>query len=568
MILGINTCTQKIEICIVEELSKKSIYYESKEHQKNDSEFILESLNLFLKDFGKSIFDIKKIVCVKGPGSFTAVRIGVIIANTIQSQTNCELFEVDTLQYLNYFCSEDKKLILSAGGKEFYTYENQNINLVNFNDIQNENFEGEISKKQLEKLNIKFNFVGINYSLKDYLVDFTKEKFILKKVDSIEPNYVKEANIDLSGLKKNLEKKSLNKSKEGYFMVLMSFILCFLMTPLIISLYETEVGQIQTYASKKGFMEQKLIKKNLANQIYDNKDWHGKNLNTKLTLSENFNQNIVNKTVQTLISDNLLENFVDCENFALLNANECDVFLNYAYTVPLLNHGYLNEQCSKFDFSNDLNSINSDCSFNRLQISESNFIPLFAEDQIIPENKEIFLRLKQMNLNPDYNLLAINQNDISKVILELNIIQDENIYAPNFTFDNLNEGRQNNLNFELTASKLASSFLFNYIDLNEDIFKINLQSLDFRDIKNIENTFNWENLENAYLKINFPNSIFLDSQENLIKNLDYQLLTNFKIGLDKTIIFNTIEKDGSTYYDSYVHIPVRLNERQGIVIDN
>ena len=567
MILGINTCTQKIEICLIDQQSKKIINYEYKEHQKNDSEFILLKLNLFLKESCKSIFDIKKIICVKGPGSFTAVRIGVIIANTIKSQINCELFEVNTLEYLNYFCSEDKKLILSAGGQEFYLYENKNINLVHFKQITNTEYEGEISKKQLEKINLDFNFIKIDYSLKNYLVDFMNNKFILKKVNSIEPNYVKEANIDLSGLKKNTEKKSLNETKDGYFMVLMSFILCFLMTPLIISLYETEVGQIQTYASKKAYMEQKLIKKNLYNQIYDNVNWHGKNFNTKLTLSENFNQNIVNKTVQTLISNDLLENSVSCENFATLNTNECDLFSNYAFTVPLLNHGYLDE-CSKFDFANDLNSINSDCSFNRLKISESSFIPLFSENQIIPENKEIFLRLKQMNLNSDYDLSAINQNDKSKIIIDLNIIQNENIYAPNFTFDNLNDGRNNILNFELTASKLSSFELFNYIDLNEDIFKINLESLDFRDVKNIENTFDWQNLENAYLKINFPNSIFLDSQEDLIKNLDYQIISNFKIGLDKTIIFNTIEKDGLTYYDSYVHIPVRLNERQGIVIDN
>ena len=309
MILGINTCTQKIEICLIWD---GKINYKFSNHQKNDSEFILNSLNCILDDVGKTVFDIKKIVCVKGPGSFTAVRIGVIIANTLKSQTKCELFEIDTMNYLNYFCDSEDKLLLSAGGSEFYRLINGEIKLLNFKEIPNQKYLAEVSKKQIEKLDLNFEFNPIEYNLGVFLKSFIDGSVNLKDCEQITPNYVKEANIDLSGF------SNKTKNKEGYFMVLMSFVLCLLMTPLIISLYETEVGQIQTYAAKKEFMEQKLVKKNLSTQIFDNKNWHGKNISANLTLDENFKQQIVNQTVQTLNSRDLISNPSSCENFAFL----------------------------------------------------------------------------------------------------------------------------------------------------------------------------------------------------------------------------------------------------------
>jgi len=345
------------------------------------------------------------------------------------------------------------------------------------------------------------------------------------------------------------------------------------MTPLIISLYETEVCQIRTYAAKKEFMEQKLVKKNLSTQIFDNKDWHGKNIQENLTLDENFKQQIVNQTVQTLKSGALIANPSSCDNFDFLETTECEDQENtYAYTVPLFNHGSSNTDCSKFDLTNNQDSIDGDCAFNKLSLSESDFIPLFSDqDQELElDDRKISLRLKGFDLWDQYQLDNFGQKDKSPVFVELSLIQADDIYAPNFTLENIEDGRNNNDNFEITASKLISYDLFNYIniDIDNDIFSIDLKSLEFRNIKNLEKEFDWNNLVNVYLKVNFPNSIFINEANQTIKSFEYQILSNFKIGLDKTIIFNTIDKDGVTYYDSYVHIPVNLNDRQGIVIDN
>lgn len=567
MILGINTCTQKIEICLI---TKNQTFYKASQHQKNDSEFILNCLAEFLKAAKKEIFDLQKIICIKGPGSFTAVRVGVIIANTLKSQTKAELLEIDTLNYLNYFCKESENLILSAGGKEFYILENQEVVLVNYKDIINKHFVGEISEKQL-RLVLNFNFQKLNYDLEKFLEAFMNQKLHLNRVNSIEPNYIKDANVDLSGFNKShFELENLQKSepKKGYFMVLMSFLICFLMTPLIVTLYESEVSTIQTYAAKKEFMDQKLIRKNLTTQIFDNPAWHGRNFSESLTLDNSFKQQIINQTVQTLPHQGILSDPTNCENFDFL-MEECDSELaNFGYTVPLINHGSLSTECEKFNLNFDEDSIDSNCAFNLLNLAESNYIPLFT-NPINPQanNPEIQIRFKlNAELSDNYRLVNIDTQDNSPVVLELSLIQkneqEDQIYFPNFSLNN------NLQNKEITASKLKTLNLFNNITLDQEWFKLNLLNLDFRNVKDISQRFNWDDLENVYLKVNFPNSAFKANDDSLINRLEYQLVSNFKIGLEKSIILNTIEKNNLKYYDSYVYIPVKFDERLGIVIDN
>ena len=47
------------------------------------SENALNLLNIFLKKNGFYLTDIKKIVVNRGPGSFTSVRLGIVLANTL-----------------------------------------------------------------------------------------------------------------------------------------------------------------------------------------------------------------------------------------------------------------------------------------------------------------------------------------------------------------------------------------------------------------------------------------------------------------------------------------------------
>ena len=57
------------------------------------AEKLLETLELHLKDHGKTWKDLKKITFMSGPGSFTGLRIGSSIVNTLSHELNIPLYD-------------------------------------------------------------------------------------------------------------------------------------------------------------------------------------------------------------------------------------------------------------------------------------------------------------------------------------------------------------------------------------------------------------------------------------------------------------------------------------------
>ena len=62
-------------------------------------------------------------------------------------------------------------------------------------------------------------------------------------------------------------------------------------------------------------------------------------------------------------------------------------------------------------------------------------------------------------------------------------------------FKMLKTVEDNLINKEITTSKLLNHRFFDFIQFNNDIFNIDLKELDFRNIKNLNENFNWNNLE-------------------------------------------------------------------------
>lgn len=56
---------------------------ESWHSNRNESERVLPGLDRLLKEAGKSWEDVEGVFVVRGPGSYTSLRVGITIANTI-----------------------------------------------------------------------------------------------------------------------------------------------------------------------------------------------------------------------------------------------------------------------------------------------------------------------------------------------------------------------------------------------------------------------------------------------------------------------------------------------------
>jgi tRNA threonylcarbamoyladenosine biosynthesis protein TsaB len=81
MILYINTSIREfLEFALI---SKSDVFLLQKKVGIKQSEKALFLLDSFLKKNKFRLKDIKKIVVNRGPGSFTSVRLGIVLANTI-----------------------------------------------------------------------------------------------------------------------------------------------------------------------------------------------------------------------------------------------------------------------------------------------------------------------------------------------------------------------------------------------------------------------------------------------------------------------------------------------------
>ncbi len=81
MILFINTAFDDKEISLIK--GKKIIKKISFRKKFGESENLLLMIDKLLREGKIKIKNLKKIIVVKGPGNFTALRIGIVVANTL-----------------------------------------------------------------------------------------------------------------------------------------------------------------------------------------------------------------------------------------------------------------------------------------------------------------------------------------------------------------------------------------------------------------------------------------------------------------------------------------------------
>jgi len=210
MILGINTAESVHEMVL---LNEQEILSQKKwQDNRNDVENLVPFLEQMLGELELNKHDIKQIVVVRGPGSFTSLRTGIAFANALAEGLNSELYTMDTFELLRRKVAIKDPLItlLHAGGMDAGMF-----------------FDGEIKVGPLAILLAKIphdHSINLAYILPETLHDeltsivhekewtlIPSEKFQtlgeallteglngLQKVQIVEPLYLKTPNITLS----------------------------------------------------------------------------------------------------------------------------------------------------------------------------------------------------------------------------------------------------------------------------------------------------------------------------------------------------------------------------------
>ena len=171
MILGIDTTTDWSSVA----LEDKSIVWRGNQNQSME---LLVKIEQLMKELNVCFEDIKGVVVINGPGSYTGIRIGVSVANTIGMLMNIPVKGVDGLEaqvVAGKFQGENKKIVslISAGGGRVY---GRKIEIA----------RGGSSVLNCEKSDEYF--VG---EVRDFLRDTDKDNFIVGEINEDVKNWIK-----------------------------------------------------------------------------------------------------------------------------------------------------------------------------------------------------------------------------------------------------------------------------------------------------------------------------------------------------------------------------------------
>ncbi|MBN2618160.1 MAG: tRNA (adenosine(37)-N6)-threonylcarbamoyltransferase complex dimerization subunit type 1 TsaB [Spirochaetales bacterium] len=186
-ILAIDSATQVLSITLKHDIK---YFYKEIEDGFNHSENILPSISELLNKANIDVSLLDLLVCTRGPGSFTGLRISMATLKGFSTALNIPLVSIPTLDLYAENCGEKSGIVMpviDARKKSFYTaiYENNSkitkdldLNMDQIIDITNK-FDkviltGNDAEILYSKLNNKDKFDvvnGNNLSLTHNLID-------------------------------------------------------------------------------------------------------------------------------------------------------------------------------------------------------------------------------------------------------------------------------------------------------------------------------------------------------------------------------------------------------------
>lgn len=231
LILAINTASSRTGIALfkvkvpkssAENLQIPILAEDSWPAKNNEAEKLMPAIANLLKTARQNLTDIKQIYVIKGPGSFTGLRVGITVANTIAYLNNCELFGLSTFEYWHSASqatgSDNLTVLIYAGSGGVYlseyarsTSEISEPEIINLSEL-NQKFEskkiksitGDISPAQIAILkNIKFIKIKKTFAeIMKPIIEKKIQKSIMRQsrvtpVKIIRPLYIKEPGITI-----------------------------------------------------------------------------------------------------------------------------------------------------------------------------------------------------------------------------------------------------------------------------------------------------------------------------------------------------------------------------------
>lgn len=170
--LFLSTHSHLITVALV---SDENVLVKTQESEASHAVYLVPMIDSILKENNLSVKDIKDIVCINGPGSFTGLRIGLSVGKTMAYSLGVPIYLISSLT--SYLVSDNKlcdKICILEESKGYYIsiFDKDN------NVVKKECFVDDIdSYKNIYRVKEKLNVKKV--------VDYAK------KSDNVNPHLVR-----------------------------------------------------------------------------------------------------------------------------------------------------------------------------------------------------------------------------------------------------------------------------------------------------------------------------------------------------------------------------------------
>ena len=170
---------------------------------QNSSEGIIETIDEALKQAKTTLADLEGVFVIKGPGSFTGLRVGLSVANQFAHQLKIPIIGLRTDEWWLFRTDEpDATYLQSMNKAEVYVSQSKKGTIKNFEKLAPCAWLGQLSESHQEWLPDAFkeikNLNSIEGTWQKIVQKSTDPKAERKTYDLVEPFYGKEPNITKS----------------------------------------------------------------------------------------------------------------------------------------------------------------------------------------------------------------------------------------------------------------------------------------------------------------------------------------------------------------------------------
>lgn len=125
--LFISTYSELITIGLFKD--NKLLMQKEKESEKSHSIYLVPMIDEILKENNIECQDLKEILVVNGPGSFTGIRLGVTVAKTLAYTLNIPIKTISSIEAISVSIKEPNKIITISDtkGKYLGIFENNQL---------------------------------------------------------------------------------------------------------------------------------------------------------------------------------------------------------------------------------------------------------------------------------------------------------------------------------------------------------------------------------------------------------------------------------------------------------